>query len=347
MSDMTSLERCLAALRWKKPDRIPVVPQNSDMAIHLAGFDMIEASKDGRKIALALLESQMKFGYDGHFLGPDAAILAEALGCKIGYRKDDPPAVTGPVLEKLEDIDKLKMVDPYKDGRMPQWLKALEILKERSGDRVLIIGRADQGAFSLACLLRGMDQLMMDIAMGESDELIHKLLNFCNLCHIEFARAIQQAGAHVTTCGDAYGGPSIIGALNYAKYVFPYEKAAAATIQHEIGIPYTIHICGCTNPIADKWPETGAAAFEVDHKTDVSLLRKATLGKNTIIGNLDTDMLTRGTPQDVEKACHVLFDMMMPQSGFLLSSGCSMLANTKAENLSAMVEAARKFGVYA
>ena len=51
MSKMTPYERCMAALNWKKPDRVPVIPQNSDHAIHLAGYDMIEASKESKKLA--------------------------------------------------------------------------------------------------------------------------------------------------------------------------------------------------------------------------------------------------------------------------------------------------------
>ena len=88
---MTSYERCMAAFTWKTPDRVPVIPQNSDHAIYLAGYDMIEGSKDARKLAHALLEAREKFGYDCIMLGPDAAILAEALGCPTEYRVEDPP----------------------------------------------------------------------------------------------------------------------------------------------------------------------------------------------------------------------------------------------------------------
>lgn len=345
MKTMTPYERCVAALNWEQPDRVPVIPQNSDHAIHLAGYDMIEGSKDAKKLANALLEAQEKFGYDGIMLGPDAAILAEALGCPAEYRMEDPPAITGSIIESYDDVEKLKIPDMQKDGRLKVWLDATEILLDKCKD-IFIICRADQVAFSLAALLRGMENLSIDLTMGENIEGIQKLLAFCNQCHIEFARAIKAIGAHMTTCGDSYGGPELIGAKRYKQYVFPYEKDATAIIQDEIGLPYSIHICGNTDTIHDLWPETAAAAFEVDHKTNIESLRKASLGKNTIIGNLNTTMLCTDPPETVIEACQELFEVMKPESGFILSSGCSMSANTKVENVEAMVETAKEFGVY-
>jgi MtaA/CmuA family methyltransferase len=342
---MTPYERCLAALNWEKPDRVPVIPQNSDHAIHLAGYDMIEGSKDAKKLANALLEAREKFGYDGIMLGPDAAILAEALGCPTEYRTEDPPAITGHIIESYDDVEKLRIPDMQKDGRLKVWLDATEILLNKCKD-IFIICRADQVAFSLAALLRGMENLSMDLTMGENVEGIQKLLDFCNQCHIEFARAIKAIGAHMTTCGDSYGGPELIGPKRYTQHVFPYEKEATGIIQYEIGLPYSIHICGNTDTIHDIWPDTDAAAFEVDHKTNIKSLRKASMGKNTIIGNLNTTMLCNDPPEMVTEACKELFDVMMPESGFILSSGCSMSANTKVENVEAMVEVAKEFGVY-
>jgi MtaA/CmuA family methyltransferase len=306
---------------------------------------MIEGSKDSKKLANALLEAQEKFGYDGIMLGPDAAILAEALGCPAEYRVDDPPAITGHIIETYDDVDKLKIPDMHKDGRMKVWLEATEILLDKCKD-VFVICRADQVAFSLAALLRGMENLSIDITLGENTEGIQKLLEFCNQCHIEFARAVKATCAHMTTCGDAYGGPELIGPKRYKEYVFPYEKEATDIIQNEIGLPYSIHICGNTDAIHGIWPETGAAAFEVDHKTNIQSLRDASLGKVTIIGNLNTTMLCNDPSETVIEACKELFEVMMPDSGFILSSGCSMSANTKSENVEAMVEAAKESGGY-
>jgi len=343
---MNGYERCIATLEWKTPDRIPVVPQNSDMAIHLSGYDMYECLNNPRKFAFALLEAQERMGYDGIMIGPDAAILAEALGCETVYRENEPPAIISPVLQELPDVDKLHRVDLSKNNRINTWLKATEICIEKTKGKVFVICRADQGAFSLATFLRGSQQFMLDLAYGEDIPRITKLLEYCNEVHIRFAEMIKATGAHATTCGDAYCGPGLISPDMYEQYALPYQQEASRRIIKTIGIPYSIHICGNTDLIHDFWVQSGATFFEIDNCTDIKQLREKTIGKIALFGNLDTSMLCFGNPEEVKTRCKELFEMMIPSSGFILSSGCSMGKNTKVENVLAMVEAAKEFGFY-
>lgn len=343
---MNCYERCAAAISWEKPDRVPVIPQNSDMAMQHAGYSLVEGSHDGEMLADALMKSQKEYKFDGIMLGPDAAILAEAAGCETAYRIDNPPAIIGHVLKDLDDVDKLKPVDILKDGRMHAWIKATRILKKEYGNSLFIISRADQGAFDMAALLFGMDKFSMELALQSNPSQVHKLLEYGLDIHVRFAAALKEAGADMVTCGDSYSGPALIGPAYYKEYSFPYEKKAVQKIEKEIGIPYSIHICGNTDAIHDIWPETGATLFEVDHLTNIENLRKSTLGRNAIIGNLDTWLLCTGTPGEVEKACKELIELMMPDSGFILSSGCSMSGNSSPELLHVMVESAKKYGVY-
>lgn len=343
---MNGFERCSAALKWERPDRVPVIPQNSVMAIHLAGYDMIEASRNANKLAAALMSSQQRFGYDGIMLGPDAAILAEAIGCETVFRADEPPAVVGPAIKDLSEVGKLRIPDMQRDGRMRIWLEATRMIRDKLGKTVFLACRADQCAFSLAALVYGMDNLAIAIAEGDKVDEIQALLRFCAECHIAFAKAIRDVGADMTTCGDSYGGPALIGPDNYRKFALPWERTAASTIQGVYEIPYSIHICGDTKGIHADWPLTGATCCEVDHKTDIVSLRNATLGKMAILGNLDTGLLCSGSPKDIERSCRDLFEIMGEASGFILSSGCSMSSNSSPLLLEAMVESARRFGIY-
>ena len=175
---------------------------------------------------------------------------------------------------------------------------------------------------------------------------VQKLLEYGLDVHVRFAAALKEAGADMVTCGDSYSGPTLIGPAYYKEYSFPYEEKAVQEIEKRIGIPYSIHICGKTDAIHDIWPETGATMFEVDHLTDIKSLRRATLGRTAILGNLDTGLLCTGTSEEVEKSCEELIEVMMPESGFILSAGCSMSGNSSPELLHVMVESAKKYGVY-
>ena len=343
---MNCFERVNAALSWQKPDRVPVIPQNSDMAMQHAGYSLIEGSHSGEMLADALIQSQKEYGFDGIMLGPDAAILAEAAGCKTEYRENNPPAIIGHAIEDLDEVDNLKPIDIQKDGRMHAWIEATKILKKEYGDSIFIISRADQGAFDMAALIYGMDKLSIELAMKTKPEQVRKLLEYGLDCHVRFADALKEAGADMVTCGDSYSGPTLIGPQYYEEYSFPYEVRAVEQIEGEIGIPYSIHICGETDAIHDIWPKTGAKMFEVDHLTDIKSLRRATLGKTAILGNLDTVLLCNGTPAEVEADAKELIEFMMPDSGFILSSGCSMSGNSSKELLHTLVESAKKYGIY-
>ena len=342
---MNGYTRCLKALNWEKPDRIPVIPQNSDMSIHLSGYGMRECLYDGKKLANALLSAQEKMGYDGIMIGPDASILAEAAGCEVDYRDDDPPAVTAPILTRLDEVDKLEVPDLSKNQRIKAWLDATKAIIEKTKGEIFVICRADQGAFSLASLLRGSQEFMIDLAMGEQPEQVKKLLDFSNKLHIQFAGLIKESGAHATTCGDAYCGPGLISPEMYREYALPYQKEAVKEIQDRMKLPYSIHICGVTDKIHDCWPDTGAKFFEVDHCTDIVSLRKKTYGKTSLFGNINTSSLCFSSPEEIKTECNELFDKINPSTGFILSSGCSMSANSKTENVIAMMEAAKEYAI--
>jgi uroporphyrinogen-III decarboxylase len=56
-------------------------------------------------------------------------------------------------------------------------------------------------------------------------------------------------------------------------------------------------------------------------------------------------MLYTGTPQDVKEGCRKLIETCAPGGGYILTGGAYM-DQGRGENLRAMMEAAKKYGVY-
>jgi len=80
-------------------------------------------------------------------------------------------------------------------------------------------------------------------------------------------------------------------------------------------------------------------------QTDMAHAKKA-LGANCCLwGNLPTSLLVTGTPDQVKKRCQELIEICGPGGGYILCAGAST-DEIKLENLKAMVEAARQYGVY-
>jgi len=202
---MNSLERCITVLNGGTPDMLPVVPQCFMLAVETAGYKIGDVNRNGRLMAKAHAISQEKYGYDGCIIDFDDASIAEALGAKVIFRDDEPAVVNEdePVLKDLRDIYELDDPDPLKAGRLNEWLEATRILVDDIGDHVFVMGRADQGPFSIACLLRGTTQFMMDL-MIEDKKLIDDVMDYCRKASVIFAKAQKDAGAHATSIGDAF-----------------------------------------------------------------------------------------------------------------------------------------------
>jgi len=344
---MTGLERCLKTLNHEIPDRIPVLPQDSHVAAYLGGVDFIDWAYDPDKRAKASIEQRERFDFDGTILCGETTILAEAAGAEVVFSKEQCPRWKAGCIDDYRQLDDMRIVDPQKDGRLSVWVDTCRQVAEAIGKEYFVVGRADQGAFSMASMLRGMTEFMMDLVMAEEDpelkEQIHRLLRYCNDCQFAFVKAMKAAGAHMVTTGDSIAGPSVCSPDFYYEYCLPYETDMVKRC-NEIGIPFSVHICGNAEAILDRWMEAKMAMIEIDHKTDFSVARKATRGICTILGNIDTTMMFLEGYDAVFEAARQVIELNKPDAELILSSGCLLSSQTPPENLQALSDAAREFG---
>ena len=73
---------------------------------------------------------------------------------------------------------------------------------------------------------------------------------------------------------------------------------------------------------------------------------KKTVGRNNCIaGNLPISIVVTGTAQDVKEGCRQLIETCAPGGGYILSAAASM-DQGRIENLHAMMDTAKEYGVY-
>jgi uroporphyrinogen decarboxylase len=346
MSQMTSLERVRAAIEFREPDRVPVDLHNFQPAAQATGRPLAEVLRNGEMLAEAMLQAWREFGHDMILLENGTACNAQACGAQVVYRDDSAPAVEAPLIRSLEEARNLEVPDPYQAFPMCEVLKATRILSREIGDKVWICARADQGPMDLAAQLRGMDNLMMDIALGEEEELINCLLDYARRVATRYAYALIECGGHSTSIGEALAGPELLSPRHYRRYPWAHEKRMAEEMRQR-GIILHNHICGNTARITEDFIATGAQVLEVDHKTAPEPIKKAAMGRACLLGNIDTGLLAFGSPAEVEDACRYLIEIWKPGSGFILGPGCAIGPEAPAANIHALVEAAKKYGNYA
>ena len=344
MGEMTSLERVQAVLNGRVPDRVPVIPQSFLFSARTNGYDIGQINRNPRLMAESHRVCQEKYGYDGCVIDVDDATLAEACGAKVIFRPDAVAVVDErhPAVEDLRDVPGLRLPDPEKDGRLCEWMETAQRLMEMIGDHVFIMGRADQGPFDLLALLRGPQDFMCDL-LTEDEDVILDALEWATQAHIIFAKAMRDI-SHCTSMGDSYAGPNLVSPATYRKFALPFEKQVVEAVQTP-DKPYSIHICGDATMILEDMGATGARLLELDWKVDMGHARRVLPEDVVIMGNVNpSDPMFLGTPDQVLSQSKAIIEGTKGR-GLILSSGCALGANTKPENVAAMVQAARLYGV--
>lgn len=345
--EMNSIERTLLTLENKHPDRVPIDLHNFMVTARMMGVDSYaDFFRDGEAMAEGQIKAWRRFGHDILLVENGTAALAEACGVQVEYLRDSAPVAKVPAIKNLDEVDNLILPDPYKDPQLKELLKTTRIVVEEIGDKAFIIGRADQGPFSLASEIRGLGNFMMDLALGKQLDQIHKLLGFCRQVVHRYALAQIDQGAHCTSIGDSPSGPDLISPEYYRRYAYPYVKQLVADLKAK-NVMLSYHICGNATPIIEDMVSTQAAIIEIDQKADMRKCKEAARGKTTLLGPIDpSDIMAKGTPEMVAKKCREALEVLAPGGGYILGPGCALPATTPDENIDAMIETAKKYGRY-
>ena len=128
----------------------------------------------------------------------------------------------------------------------------------------------------------------------------------------------------------------------YRKYI---ELAKA------YGLPVIIHTCGSSSWAYEDFIEMGIGAVDAlqPEAADMSpaYLKKTFGGRLAFHGCISTaGPVATGTPEETTEYCRKTLDIMMPGGGYCFSPTHQLQDNSPTENVVAMYEAARTYGVY-
>lgn len=343
---MNSLERVRAVLAGKIPDRVPVCLHNFLLACHEAGVRLEDYRVNPQAMARAHLQAVEKYGHDCILIDTDTTMLAEAMGARSECAPNEPGRIVEPAIRSLSEVDRLKVVNPETDGRIPALLEGVRLIARQVGGEVAIRGNADQAAFSLACLVRGIEDFLMELASDPDHPAIRQLLDVCYQSHLSVHRALAKAGAHLTSMGDSLAGPDVTSPQMFNRFARPYEEMLVKDLAKD-GIFTVIHICGDTSLILNALSEYDFCGFELDYKTDAVKAKTAVGRHHVLFGNIDpSGVLARGTEEEVRRKTREIVSLWKPGGQFILNAGCAIPAITPPENVFALMETARQEGVY-
>lgn len=337
---MNGFQRIQNVLKGEWPDKRPVMLHNFLLAAREAGFTQKEYRESPEIIAKAHIQAIEKYQYDGVLVDIDTTSLAASLGVPVDYPEDEPARTYGVKIISLEDVESLKPVDISKNERIQIWLEACRIIKKYFGDEIFVRGNCDQAPFSLASMVRGPADWMMDLITD--DDFISELLDYCTDITLQFITLMSETGVDMVSNGDSTAGPEMISPEMYKKYAWPYEKRIVEKA-HKENLSYCLHICGNTDSILEDMVTTGTDALELDYKTNIQEIFKTCSDKIAFIGNIDpSGILAMGNKGDVERETIKLLRVYKDSPRIIINAGCAIPAETPFENIMKMIEIARR-----
>ncbi|SDC27071.1 MULTISPECIES: uroporphyrinogen decarboxylase family protein [unclassified Candidatus Frackibacter] len=143
------------------------------------------------------------------------------------------------------------------------------------------------------------------------------------------------------------GADSFMSREQFLKFYWPTLKKVIIGLVEEGCVPF-LFVEGAYNErldlIADPELPEGRTYWLFD-KTDMVEAKKHLSGKAAIGGNVSASLIKTGTSEEVKDYVKNLIDDVADGGGFILSTGV-VVDDAEAENLKAMIEAGREYGVY-
>lgn len=187
-------------------------------------------------------------------------------------------------------------------------------------------------------------------ALVENPELIERMFEKIGSIELELFRTMadfDNVGAMFYSDDIAFGSGLLMSPQVFRIYLFPWMEKIAA-ICREKGIPFIYHTDGKIWDVLDDLHQLGVNAIQPlePQAIDIREVKQRYGKKFCLIGNIDVDLLSRGTPAEIDAVARGLIEDVGVNGGYCLGSGNTVPAYVPIGNYRAMVEAGWKYGKY-
>ncbi len=160
-------------------------------------------------------------------------------------------------------------------------------------------------------------------------------------------RTSNNSGKPAVTLPLHKGADAFMSDADFKKFYWPSLKATILGMVNEGVVPF-LFAEGSYNRrldlIADSDIPAGTTVWMFD-RSEMKEVKKKLGGRACFGGNVPVSMLMTGTPDEVADYCKRLIDDCAPDGGFILGPG-AVVDEAKPENLHAMIDTAREYGIY-
>ncbi len=307
----------------KSKRKIPVAPLMGFPGIQFTQTTIKDNLEDAKTQFNSLNMLYKKYRPDIMFPMMDLSVEAEVLGCEIYKPEDSSYTVVSHPLENIEDIEKFRLPNPQKSGRMPI---VLDVINMMNNNINCLSVAYITGPFTLAGLLSNVTTLIKNVV--KAPDFLNKIIKFVTKVNEIYGKALINAGAD----GICILEPTATGLApdQFWKFSGKYIKKLRAAWN----IPVTLHICGDSSHLIPKMIKTGSECLSFDSMVNLSTVIKEIPQNVFVMGNIDpVNVIAYGKKEDIKKEVRNLLSETKEFSNFILSSGCDLPPDTNLENI--------------
>ncbi len=331
------------AIALKKPKHLPIFACSEEFDVKWHGkYAYEEMCRNGDRIAEVWIAAIEAFDYDWAWIQIDDCFEFEPLGVKCHGEGNILRATAGYLPATEETLRDLPMPNPRTDGRMPEKLKAIRLVREHFRDTVFIEGSC-AAPYSSVALLFGLEETML--LLLTEPRLLAEACEFFVEYQSRYIEAQMEAGAHAIWLGDCNAFSGMLSLEQYRKFAFEPCKRLIEKA-HECNAIIHLHNSEIEIPYLLAEVETGADIVNFGPAADIGAVSTALRGKVCFSGNLDPiEVLMRGMPEQIEQEADRIVKVGYSGGGYLFNTGEMNPRDVPEENMRAMVRAARRASV--
>jgi uroporphyrinogen-III decarboxylase len=346
---MTSRERVLTAFAHEQPDRVPIwcgmSAEFKAKAMHELRLDeeglLQRFGDDFRRVFAPYRVAEMKL--------PEGVTSRTIFGVNrhgMGYGQPTSHPLTNATIKEVHDY-------PWPNPACVD-VSDLRHAAAQWHDHYAILGGDWSPFWHDAIDLLGMENLY--VRMYEEPEMVDALMGRLVDFYFESNRRIlKEAGdlIDILFIGNDFGsqtGP-LLGPKLFERFILPHLKRLIG-LGRRRRIKVQMHCCGGYAPLIPMLIEAGLDAVHAVQPCcagmDLGQLKRQYGRKMVFNGGIDSHhVLIKGTPESVRRDTREVLKIMMPGGGYVAgASHDTILEETPVENVLAMFDAVREFGVY-
>ena len=327
------------------PTRVPVVACSEEFDVKWHGrYTYEEFCQNGEKMFEVFKATVDRFDYDWAWVQVDDCFEFEPAGVGVKGEGNILRATYRYLPATRAALEALPAMDPARDGRMPEKLKAIGKLRREYGNSVLITGSC-AAPFSAVGLMWGIEESM--VLLLSDPELLRDAMTYWKDFYKRYIRAQRDAGAHAVWLGDCNAFSSMVPVDLYERHILPVTRDLVTYCEKELDVMVWLHNSEVRRDHVLSHLSLGHSIENIGPAGDLSDIRAAIRGRLTLSGNLDPiEVLWRGTPSRIRKEVERIMAIGKPGGRFIMNTGEMNPRDVPEENMDAYMKAAKELAAY-